>query len=105
MALTITQAAWGYCISCSGGTTVPVLISASPNDSIKIAGIACGGAATTDITTIQDAQGNLVFKGASVVNTMNTLPLAAPVRLTGLYVGFAGATTGYCNVYISVGVI
>lgn len=98
MAAELTQTAWGYSITCTSGTAVPAVVVAK-GTRLKIAGIACGGAATTDITTVQDANGKQIFKGSAIVNTEDRLRIAAPIHVDGLAVGFAGATTGYCTIF------
>lgn len=100
MAALLTKTSWGYSITCTGGTAVAAQLVA-PGTRLKIAGIACGGAATTDITTVNDGNAVLVFTGAAAVNTMNSLPLAKAINVDGLQVGFAGATTCYVNVYLT----
>lgn len=104
--LGVVETQWGYYVTCTGGTGTPVSLSTTvggngviPTQSIKLAGISCGGAATTDIVTIQDGEGVLLYQGAAVVNTVISLPLGGPIRVTGIQVGFAGATTGYCILY------
>lgn len=105
MANVVTETAYGYVVSCTGGTGVPAALlvpkGGDQSSSIKIVGIACGGAATTDITTVNDGQGNSLFKGSAIVNTMATLALGGAINVRGLQVGFAGATTGYCIIYIT----
>lgn len=90
------QTSFGFVITCSTGTSVPVTVV---KGSLKIVGIACGGAATTDIITVNDGNGILLFKNTAVINQMASLPLGGPIRVMGLQIGFAGATTGFCNIY------
>lgn len=90
------QTSFGFVITCSTGTSIPVNVY---NGSLKIVGIACGGAATTDIITINDGNGILLFKNTAVINQMASLPLGGPIRVQGIQVGFAGATTGFCTIY------
>lgn len=100
MAAVLVQTAWGYSITCTGGTAVTAVV-VSKSTRLKIAAIACGGAATTDIITVSDANGVLVFSGAAVVNTMSSISPSEPITTDGLGVSFAGATTGYCNIFLS----
>lgn len=112
MAIPVTiQTQTGFYVTCTGGTGVPVALQnsagtilVSPNSSIRIVGIASGGANTADVCTVQDGEGNFIFTGASsVLNAVNSLQLGGSIRVTGLQVGFAGATTGYCMIYINAG--
>ena len=90
-----------YC-TCSGGTaaagdaTTTIVPSGTR---VKIQAIVCGGAATTDITTVHDASGIPLFKGAAAINTLNGVTFPCGLEADGLQVGFAGATTGYCNIF------
>jgi Flp pilus assembly secretin CpaC len=105
---TLTQTGL-YC-TCTGGTAAPALVTlgttgkvaVSNGQSLRIVGVASGGAATTDICTVQDGSGNFVFVGASsVLNAVNSVQLGGAIRVTGLQVGFAGSTTGYCMIYFA----
>lgn len=100
MASALSQKSWGYVVTCTGGTSVPnVLVPAGTR--IAVSAIVCGGAATTDITLVQDSGLTTVFSGAAVVNTMDKFVPAQPILMDGLAVGFAGATTGYCNIFLA----
>ena len=95
---------WGYFCTCSAGTAAAGAATTKivpKGTHLSVQAIACGGAATTDITTVQDGNGKQVFKGAAVVNTLNSLSFSDPIRVDGLTLGFAGATTGYCSIYLS----
>lgn len=104
--LGVIETQWGWYVTCTGGTGSPQYLSQTvggsgviPTQSIKLAGISCGGAATTDIITVQDGEGVLLYQGAAVINTVISLPLGGPIRVSGLQVGFAGATSGFCILY------
>ncbi len=98
--LASTETQWGFYVTCTGGTGAPVTIPGiKQGQSLKLAGISCGGASTTDIVTVQDANGILLYQGAAVVNTVISLPLGGPIRVQGIQVGFAGATSGFCILY------
>jgi hypothetical protein len=100
MAIAVVQKSWGYAVTCSSGTAVPAI--AIPKDTaIRIIAIVCGGAATTDITTVTDASGTQLMKGSAIINTVFTLAPGFPITVDGLQVGFAGATTGYCNIFVA----
>ena len=108
MAIPLTvETSFGFIVTCTGGTGVPVALQNSagtflvaPTQSVKIAGISCGGAATTDIVTVNDGEGNLIYNGAvATPGTLISLPLGGAIRVVGISVGFQGATSGYCIIY------
>ena len=96
----LVQTSWGYVVTCTSGTSVPTVL-VKPGTRLSVNAIVCGGAATTDITTVQDANGRSVFVGSSIVNTMDKFAPCQPIFMDGLAVGFAGATTGYCNIFLA----
>ena len=111
MAPITIQTPTGFYVTCTGGTSVPVSIQNSagtflvaPTQSVRIVGIASGGANTADVCTVQDGEGNFVFTGASsVLGAVNAIQLGGSIRVVGLQVGFSGATTGYCMIYLNAG--
>jgi hypothetical protein len=90
------KTSWGLYATCSAGTSVPVVVS---TENIAISAIVCGGAATTDIITVQDLSGKYLWKGAALVGQASSFTPAEPIRVEGLMIGAAGATTGWCSVY------
>lgn len=105
MAIVTKQTQAGYYITCTGGTGVPVNIGGvAPDQSVRIVGISAGGANTADIVTVQDGEGNYIWGGAcGTIGATISLPLGGTIRAQGLQVGFQGATTGFCMIYIPSG--
>jgi hypothetical protein len=99
MAADVVRTSWGFAVRCSSGTAVPAIVT-NPEENLCIQGIACAGAASTDITTVQDGAGNLVFLGAPIVNNLHSITFPSGIRVDGLKIGFAGATTGSCMIYL-----
>jgi hypothetical protein len=93
------RTSWGFSVTCSAGTSVPVIVT-EPEEKLCIQGIACVGAASTDITTVQDGAGKLLFKGAPIVNNTDKIIFSPTIWTDGLKIGFAGATTGACMIYL-----
>lgn len=98
MAIVGAKTAFGYVVTCTSGTATATTIT---TDSVLLSGICMAGAATTDIVTVTDKNSNFIFQGAALVGQSATLSLAAPVRVEGLMVGIAGATTGKCSIFLA----
>lgn len=95
---------WGLSCTCSGGTAAAGAATTtivSKGTVLNIQAIACGGAATTDITVVTDITGKKIFQGAAIVNTLDSITFPKGLISDGLILGFAGATTGFCNIYLS----
>lgn len=100
MAFISTKTSWGVACTISDATAAANVVF-SPGSFINVGAICCGGAATTDIITVTDAAGNYLFKGAALVGQSSNITFAPPVRVDGLKVGIAGATTGWCSIYLA----
>lgn len=101
MSIDTTKTAFGFALTCTGGTAAATVVSgAELGKRIRVSGIICGGAATTDITTVTDANGVVIFVGAGTISVPFQTSWASPVSFDGLKVGIAGATTGYCNIFV-----
>lgn len=95
---------WGFAVTCTSGTAASTLITANATSRVLLSGIMFTGAATTDIGTVSDGAGNLIFSAAAPTTSGNiSLTLAKPVPVVGLKVGIAGATTGKFAIFIANG--
>ena len=107
MAAVTVETEFGYVVTCTGGTGVPTYLQNSagafivaPTQSVKILGISCGGNATTDIVTVQNGEGTLLYGGAvGTPGTYISMQLGGAIRVTGLQVGFQGTTAGTCIIF------
>ena len=98
MAVIGTEAGWGMVCTCTGGTSAAAVIVAKGNY-VPVSAIICGGAATTDVVVVADANGKILWKGAGLVNQTDNITFGNnPPRLDGLVVSIAGATTGWVNI-------
>ena len=98
MAVIGTEAGWGMACTCTGGTSANEVI-VKRDTQVQVAALICGGAATTDIITVADGSGKMLWKGAALVGQTNNITFGnQPVRMDGLMVSCAGATTGWVNV-------
>ena len=103
MAFVGTQTAWGYYCTITSATAAGNVLVAK-GTRVMISGISVCGAATTDIVTVSDGDGNILFKAASAgTNGSTSLTLAGPITVDGITVGIAGATTGFCSIYVAEG--
>ena len=99
MAAETTKTAYGYVFTCTSGTAVTASVVAK-GTSLKVSGIHFVGAATSDIVTVYDGDGKLFIKGYGGTGLSNhNMSFAHPVRVEGLQIAFAGATTGACVVF------
>ena len=96
-----TRTSFGYVFTCTGGTAVTATIV--PRDvSLEVLGVHFAGANTADIVTIYDGDGNLFAKGYGGTGLSNhNLTFAKSVRINGVQVAAAGATTGVAILYCS----
>ncbi len=102
MSVDTTKTAFGFALTCTGGTATATIVSgAEVGKRIYVSGIVCGGAATTDITTVTDGNGVVVLVAAGTLSIPFQTSWATPVNFDGLKVGIAGATTGYCNIFVA----
>jgi hypothetical protein len=98
MAIESARTAYGYVVTCTSGTATSTLITDTP---VHLAGICVAGAATTDIITVTDKNGKFVYQGCALVGQSASLSLGGTVRVEGLMVGMAGATTGKCSIFLT----
>jgi hypothetical protein len=98
MAVIGTKTAFGMVFTCTGGTAASAVI-VPKNTSLRVVGVSFAGAATTDIVTISDADGNFFAKGMGSTGMNPNISFALPVRIDGIQVAMAGATTGIAVVY------
>jgi len=68
---------------------------------LRVSVIVCGGAATTDIIRVTEADGTQIYQGCALVGQSDKIFFPEPIYLDGLCVGFSGATTGFCNIFYS----
>lgn len=100
MAIEAAQTSWGIAVTCTSGTAAATLVTSKPDTRVRLSGILMTGAATTDIVTVTDGAGNLIFSGvAAATSGSYSLVLADSVPVLGLKVGIAGATTGKCAIF------
>ena len=100
MAFVKSEKAWG--LACTINTaTAADNVAVDLKAPVKVGAIICGGAATTDITTIKDGYGDRIWQGCATVGTSNSIVFPQGKTLHGIWVGFAGATTGWCNIVYS----
>jgi hypothetical protein len=99
MAVIATKTMYGIVFTCSGGTAV--LANIIPKDTVlNVSGVHFAGANTADIVTIKDADGNLFAQGYGGTGLSNhNISFAEPVRINGVSVAAAGATTGVAILY------
>ena len=97
MAFVTATTAWGIACTINTATAADNVVVAK-SVPIKVGAIVCGGAATTDITTVKDGDGNKVWQGCALVGQSNSIVFPKSQTLNGIWVGFAGATTGWCNI-------
>lgn len=99
MAIDAAKTSYGYAITCTGGTAAASVVE-KKEVSVSIVGILMTGAATTDIVTVTDWDGNLIFKGvAQNTGGSASMNICRPIRVNGLRVGVAGATTGWVTIF------
>lgn len=100
MAIDATRTSWGYAVTCTGGTAAATVIVPAGTP-LQLQAIVVTGAATTDIVTVTDAAGNLIFR-ANAPSTSGSTSITFPgyIRPEGLKVGIAGATTGWCSIFL-----
>ena len=96
MALVQSTKAWGIAVTINTGTAADNVVLAGKT-SIKLGAIICGGAATTDIITVKDGDGSKVWQGCALVGKSDSIVFPKGKTFNGILVGFAGATTGWCN--------
>lgn len=103
MAAIATRTAYGYVLSCTGGTAVTAVVLPKMNNggvSIQVSGVHFAGAATSDIIVISDGDGNRFLSGYGGTGLSNhNMSFAKPVRMDGIGVSFAGATTGVAVIF------
>ena len=94
-----TNKPYGYLFTCTSGTAAATVAGAQiPKEQlVSIKSIICGGAATTDIVRVYDADLNIVFQGSALVGAQYMAQYDG-ARVAGLSVGMSGATTGWCIV-------
>lgn len=99
MAIDAVKTMFGYAVTCTGGTAVATVIE-NKGTIVNIAGITIIGAATTDIVTVSDFDGNMIFKNCALgTSNSATISFATPIRTDGLKVRVEGATTGWCTIF------
>ena len=96
MALVTSTKAWGIAVTINTATAAANVVVANKVP-IQIGAIICGGAATTDIITVSDGAGDRVWQGCALVGKSDSIVFPRGKTLHGITVGFAGATTGWCN--------
>jgi len=103
MALDAARTTFGYAITCTGGTAAAQVIvgpTNTGNQIVQINGIYMTGAATTDIVTVTDFSGNCIFRScATNTNGGAWITFNPAIRVDGLKVGVAGATSGWCTIF------
>jgi hypothetical protein len=97
MAFVTSVKPWGIACSINTGTAADNVVVAKGTN-IKVGALICGGAATTDIITVKDGAENTVWQGAALVGKSDSIVFPKGQMLDGILVGFAGATTGWCNI-------
>jgi len=102
MALVTSEKAWGIAVTINTATAADNIVVGCKKPT-KLCSIICGGAATTDIITVKDGDSNLIWQGCALVGQSDYLTIPSPTGKTfyGILVGFAGATTGWCNLVYS----
>lgn len=103
MAAIATKTAYGYVLSCTGGTAVTAVVLPKMNNggtSIQVCAVHFAGANTADIITISDGDGKTFLNGYGGTGLSNhNMSFAKPVRMDGIGVSFAGATTGIAVIF------
>jgi len=106
--ITATETHWGYAVSVSAGTGTVTTTMVPKDKYLKVTGIALVGAATTDIYTVNDADGNMLMKlsaaAGTSVSTVYSIGGAKGVRMNGLQIVFGGASsTGLMSIFTDQG--
>ena len=102
MANVNTKKPWGVACTINTATAAAALNVVYPKGTaVRIGAIVLGGAATTDRITITEADGTMVYRGCALVGQTDKITFPTTVYLDGMCVGFAGATTGFCNIFFS----
>ena len=96
MALVTSLKDWGIAVSINTATAADNVVSPK-GTSVRVGAIVCGGVATTDRITVKDGSGDMIWQGAALVGQSDSIVFTDGQRLDGITVGFAGATTGWCN--------
>lgn len=97
MAFVTSVKPWGIACTINTATAADNVVVAKGTN-VKIGAIICGGDATTDITTVSDAGGTKLWQGCALVGQSDSITFPIGKTLDGVLVGFAGATTGWCNI-------
>jgi hypothetical protein len=95
MAFVTSVKPWGIACTINTGTAAGNVVT---TDNVNVGMIICGGAATTDIITVSDGAGTLVWQGCALVGQSDSVTFPTGQRFSGITVGIAGATTGWCNI-------
>lgn len=106
-----TQTAWGFSVVSSGGTALSSLTSIVPKGiRLKVSAIAICypvSATTADTMTVADGDNVRLFSstgnasGVAVQFSPTVIEFPRPITVDGLRVGAAGATTGYCSIFLA----